>query len=61
MIKLWQLLDYLCGKRLLAILRELIAKLERFVELDKHRKELFRLATGFAQKVQVAQRLRRRM
>jgi hypothetical protein len=33
LIKLWQLLDYLCGKRLVAILPELIAKLERFGEL----------------------------
>jgi hypothetical protein len=31
--KLWQLLDYLCGKRLVAILPELIAKLEQFGEL----------------------------
>lgn len=31
--KLWQLLNYLCGKRLVAILPELIAKLEQFGEL----------------------------
>jgi len=31
--KLWQLLNYLCGKRLAAIMPELIAKLEQFGEL----------------------------
>lgn len=31
--KLWQLLDYVCGKRLVAIIPELIAQLERFGEL----------------------------
>lgn len=33
MIKLWQLLNYVCGKRLVAIMPELIAKLEQFGEL----------------------------
>ena len=33
LIKLWQLLDYVCGKRLVAIMPELIAQLERFGEL----------------------------
>jgi hypothetical protein len=31
--KLWQLLNYLCGKRLVAIMPELIAKLQQFGEL----------------------------
>ena len=31
--KLWQLLNYLCGKRMVAIMPELIAKLEQFDEL----------------------------
>jgi hypothetical protein len=31
--KLWQVLNYLCGKRLVAIMPELIAKLEQFGEL----------------------------
>ena len=31
--ELWQLLNYLCGKRLVAIMPELIAKLEQFGEL----------------------------
>jgi hypothetical protein len=31
--RLWQLLNYLCGKRLVAIMPELIAKLEQFREL----------------------------
>jgi hypothetical protein len=31
--KLWQLLNYVCGKRLVAIMPELIAKLEQFGEL----------------------------
>ncbi len=31
--KLWRLLDYICGKRLVVILPELIAKLEQFGEL----------------------------
>ena len=31
--KLWELLNYLCGKRLVAIMPELIAKLEQFGEL----------------------------
>ena len=33
LIKLWQLLNYLCGKRLVAIMPELLAKLEQFGEL----------------------------
>ena len=33
LIELWQLLNYLCGKRLVAIMPELIAKLEQFGEL----------------------------
>ena len=33
LIKLWQLLNYACGKRLVAIMPELIAKLEQFGEL----------------------------
>ena len=33
LIKLWQLLNYLCGKRLVSIMPELIAKLEQFGEL----------------------------
>src|SRR5687768_7750138 len=33
LIKLWELLNYSCGKRLVAILPELIAKLEQFDEL----------------------------
>lgn len=33
LIKLWELLNYLCGKRLVAIMPELIAKLEQFGEL----------------------------
>ena len=33
LIKLWQLLNYVCGKRLVAIMPELIAKLEQFGEL----------------------------
>jgi len=33
LIKLWQLLNYVCGKRLVTIMPELIAKLEQFGEL----------------------------
>jgi hypothetical protein len=33
LVKLWQLLNYACGKRLVAIMPELIAKLEQFGEL----------------------------
>jgi hypothetical protein len=33
LVQIWQLLDYLCGKRLVAILPEIIAKLEEFKEL----------------------------
>ena len=33
LIKLWQLLNYVCGKRLVAIMPELITKLEQFGEL----------------------------
>ena len=33
LIKLWELLNYACGKRLVAILPELITKLEQFGEL----------------------------
>ena len=31
--KLWELLNYVCGKRLVAIMPELLAKLEQFGEL----------------------------
>jgi hypothetical protein len=33
LVKLWELLNYACGKRLVAIMPELIAKLEQFGEL----------------------------
>ena len=33
LVRLWELLNYLCGKRLVAILPELIKKLEQFGEL----------------------------
>jgi hypothetical protein len=33
LVKLWELMNYLCGKRLVAIMPELIAKLEQFGEL----------------------------
>lgn len=33
LVKLWELLNYLCGKRLVAIMPELIEKLEQFGEL----------------------------
>jgi hypothetical protein len=33
LVKLWELLNYSCGKRLVAIMPELIAKLEQFGEL----------------------------
>jgi hypothetical protein len=33
LVQIWELLDYLCGKRLVAILPEIIAKLEEFDEL----------------------------
>src|SRR6185295_18757165 len=33
LIKLWEMLNYVCGKRLVAIMPELIAKLEQFGEL----------------------------
>src|SRR5690242_15378459 len=32
LVQIWELLDYLCGKRLVAILPEIIAKLEEFDE-----------------------------
>jgi hypothetical protein len=32
-VQIWELLDYLCGKRLVAILPEIISKLEEFKEL----------------------------
>jgi hypothetical protein len=34
LVKLWELLNYSCGKRLVAIMPELIAKLEQFGELQ---------------------------
>lgn len=33
LVQIWELLDYLCGKRLVAILPEIISKLEEFKEL----------------------------
>ncbi len=34
LIVIWELLDYLCGKRLVAILPEIVSKLEQFGELQ---------------------------
>jgi len=34
LVQLWELLDYLCGKRLVAILPEIVVKLEQFQELQ---------------------------
>ena len=34
LVRLWQLLNYICGKRLIAIMPELINKLEQFGELQ---------------------------
>ncbi len=49
LIKLWQLLNYSCGKRLVAILPELIAKLEQFGELrlaPSTREKLLRISAA---------------
>jgi hypothetical protein len=34
LVQLWEMMDYACGKRLVAILPELITKLEQFKELE---------------------------
>ena len=36
LVKLWELLNYSCGKRLVAIMPEVIAKLEQFGETNHH-------------------------
>jgi hypothetical protein len=49
LIKLWQLLNYSCGKRLVAILPELIVKLEQFGELrlaPSTREKLLRISAA---------------
>src|SRR5262245_48776788 len=45
LVELWEMLDYLCGKRLVAILPEIIRKLEEFKELrleEETRQKLLR-------------------
>ena len=54
LVQLWELLDYLCGKRLVAILPEIVAKLEQFEELRleaETRSKLLQLSAATADRI----------
>jgi hypothetical protein len=54
LVQIWELLDYLCGKRLVAILPQIIAKLEEFNELqfeEETRAKLLQLSAATADRL----------
>lgn len=54
LVQLWELLDYLCGKRLVAILPELMVKLEQFKELQlepETRQKLLQMSAATADRI----------
>jgi hypothetical protein len=54
LVQIWELLDYLCGKRLVAIMPEIIIKLEQFDELRlevETREKLLRLSASTADRI----------
>jgi hypothetical protein len=61
LVKIWVLLDYLCGKRLVAILPEIIDKLEQFNELPLEREtkaKLLRISAATADRILKGERLK---
>ncbi len=49
LIKIWRIMDYICGKRLVAILPEIVLKLEQYGELSceaQTRKKLLRISAA---------------
>jgi hypothetical protein len=54
LVQLWELLDYLCGKRLVAILPEIVVKLEQFQELQlesETRQKLLQMSAATADRI----------
>lgn len=54
LVKIWVLLDYLCGKRLVAILPEIVERLEQFNELrleSETRTKLLQLSAATADRI----------
>jgi len=54
LVQLWELLDYLCGKRLVAILPEMVVKLEQFQELQlepETRQKLLQMSAATADRI----------
>lgn len=54
LVQIWELLDYVCGKRLVAILPEMIVKLEEFDELhldEEIRAKLMRVSAATADRL----------
>lgn len=54
LVKIWGLLDYLCGKRLVAILPEIVERLEQFNELrleSETRAKLLQLSAATADRI----------
>jgi hypothetical protein len=59
LVQLWEMLDYLCGKRLVAILPEIVAKLEQFDELrlePETRRKLLQMSAATADRILQPQR-----
>jgi hypothetical protein len=64
LIKLWELLNYSCGKRLVAILPELIVKLEQFGELrlaPSSRAKLLRISAATVDRLLQPERRRQQL
>jgi hypothetical protein len=64
LIKLWELLNYSCGKRLVAILPELIAKLEQFDELRlaaSSKEKLLRISAATVDRLLQSQRRKQQL
>lgn len=64
LVKLWELLNYLCGKRLVAIVPELINKLEQFGELRLAavtKEKLLRISASSVDRLLKAERRRHQL
>lgn len=64
LIKLWELLNYSCGKRLVAIMPELIVKLEQFGELrltGTTREKLLRISAATVDRLLQPERRKRQL
>lgn len=59
LVQIWELLDYVCGKRLVAIMPEIIVKLEEFNELsleEEVRTKLMRVSAATADRLLQSER-----